>query len=240
MNEQTDNPTTETQRVLDENARRDREVDGERDAPWNPAEAFMREGRKRVAARMLHRYGVFPKVGDPVLEIGFGRLGWLADLLGWGLHCFDLHGIELDETRVEVARAAFSGADLRVGDAAAMAWADGSFKLVVASTVLTSILDNDVRQAVAEEIRRVLKPGGAVLWYDFRVDNPANPNVRGISRLELRTCCGEYNRHIRSVTLAPPIARRVAPVSWALATVLETIPFLRTHLLGVFVRKEDA
>jgi SAM-dependent methyltransferase len=240
VNEQIGKATEEAQRVLDENARRDREVDADRYAPWNPTEALMREGRRRVAARMLHRYGVFPKAGDPVLEIGFGRLGWLADLLGWGLRSFDLHGIELDETRVEVARASFSEADLRVGDAASMAWADGSFKLVVASTVFTSILDREVRQAVAEEIHRVLRPGGALLWYDFRVDNPANPNVRGISRLELRSLFKDFEHHVRSVTLAPPIARRVAPLSWALATTLETIPMLRTHLLGVMVRFDDA
>jgi ubiquinone/menaquinone biosynthesis C-methylase UbiE len=230
----------EAQRVLDENARREREIDSGLYAPWNPAEALMRESRRRVAARLLHRHGVFPRAGDPVLEIGFGRLGWLADLLGWGLRSFDLHGIELDEGRVKAARAAFSEADLRVGDAASMAFADSSFKLVVASTVFTSILDRDVRTAVSEEIRRVLRPRGAVLWYDFRVDNPANPNVKGISRLELRSLFRDFDRHIRSLTLAPPIARRVAPLSWSLATLLESVPLLRTHLLGVFVRRDDA
>lgn len=200
----------------------------------------MRDGRRRVAAGMLHRHGVFPQAGDPVLEIGFGRLGWLADLLGWGLRSFDLHGIELDEARVKSARASFSEADLRVGDASAMAFADASFNLVVASTVFTSILDRGVRQSVAEEIHRVLRPGRAVLWYDFRVDNPANPNVKGISRIELRALFNDFERHVRSVTLAPPIARRVAPVSWTLATMLEMIPFLRTHLLAVMIKKNDA
>ncbi len=226
--------------MLEENQRREREVDATRYAPWAAAELFMREGRRRTAARLLHRYGVFPKAGDPVLEIGYGRLGWLADLLGWGLRCFDLHGIELDRNRAEVARAAFPGADLRVGDAASMAWADGSFELVVASTVFTSILDPAVRNAVAAEAVRVLRPGGALLWYDFRVDNPANPNVRGIGRGELETLFPDLAHHVRSVTLAPPLARRVAPVSWALATALESIPMLRTHLLGVLVKKHDA
>lgn len=239
MSELDDKAASEARRVLEENARRDREVDADLYAPWNPAEALMREGRRRVAAQMLHRYGVFPSAGDPVLEIGFGRLGWLADLLGWGLRSFDLHGIELDESRVEIARASFSEADLRVGDAASMAFADGSFKLVVASTVFTSILDKEVRQAVVEEIHRVLKPGGALLWYDFRVDNPSNLNVKAISRLELRSLFKSFDRHVRSVTLAPPIARRIAPISWTLATALEAIPLLRTHLIGVLIKKDD-
>ncbi len=230
----------ESQRMLEENARRDCEVDSTRYAPWAPAELFMREGRRRAAARMLHRLRVFPEAGDPVLEVGYGRLGWLADLMGWGLRCFDLHGIELDTERAEVAQAAFPGADLRVGDAASMGWAAASFELVVASTVFTSILDEQVRRAVAEEICRVLRPGGALLWYDFRVDNPANPNVRGIGRGELNALFPELEHHVRSVTLAPPLARAVAPVSWTLATILERLPFVRSHLLGVLVKVSDA
>ena len=93
----------EARRILEENERRSREVDSDRYASWQPAEIFMREGRRRTAWRMLHRYGVFPRAGDRVLEVGYGSLGWLADLMGLGLRCFDLHGIELDSGRAEVA-----------------------------------------------------------------------------------------------------------------------------------------
>lgn len=240
MNEGPNPAAAEARRILEENERRAREVDGDRYAPWQPAELFMREGRRWTAWRMLHRYGVLPVAGDRVLEVGYGSLGWLADLLGLGLRCFDLHGIELDAGRAEAAKAAFPSADLRVGDAAEMPWADDMFKLVVVSTVLTSILDSEVRQAVADEVARVLEPGGAVLWYDFRVDNPANPNVRGISRGELKRLFPGMARHIRRVTLAPPLARQVAPVSWTAATLLESLPFLRTHILGVLVKPNDA
>ncbi len=202
-------------------------------ASWQPAELFMREGRRRTAWRLLHRCGVLPGAGDRVLEVGYGRLGWLADLMGLGLRCFDLHGIELDASRAEVAKAAFPSADLRVGDAAEMPWADDMFKLVVTSTVFTSILDPVVRRAVADEVARVLRPGGAVLWYDFRVDNPSNPNVRGIPHGELKQLFPGFSCRIRKVTLAPPLARRVVPVSWTAATLLECLPFLRTHILGV-------
>ncbi len=189
---------------------------------------------------MLHRYSVFPKNADPVLEIGYGHRGWLADMLGWGLRCSDLHGIELDGERAGVAQAAFPGADLRVGDAASMEWTDESFELVVASTVFTSILDDEVRRRVADEVTRVLRPGGALLWYDFRVDNPANPNVRGIAEEELKNLLPGFAHHLRTVTLAPPLARRVVPISWAVATLFECLPFLRTHILGVLVKPKDA
>jgi len=53
-------------------------------APWLPESLLVKSGRSRVAAMMLHRVGVFPKSGDPCLEVGFGWLGWLGTLLSWG------------------------------------------------------------------------------------------------------------------------------------------------------------
>jgi hypothetical protein len=41
---------------------------------------------------------------------------------------------------------------------------------------------------------------------------------------------------LRSVTLAPPLARAVVPVSPGAARLLERLPFLRTHLFGVVQR----
>ncbi len=228
----------EQERILAEYSRRDREVPPDLYAPWNPAEDLLRAGRRRVAAALLRRAGSFPVRGRPVLEIGYGRLGWLAELLGWGLAESDLHGIELDPDRAAFARDGFPAADLRVGDASELPWPAGTFQLVVTSTLLSSILDPCLRRAVAAEVVRVLSPGGALLWYDFRFDNPLNRQVRGIGRRELRTLFAGLDGPIRSVSLAPPIARRIAPWSHWLATTLESLPFLRTHLVACLCKPE--
>jgi SAM-dependent methyltransferase len=169
--------------------------------------------------------------------VGYGSLGWLADLLSWGLCQADLHGVELDAVRAAVAREALPGADLRVGDAAELPWPHGSFRLVIASTLFTSILDAEVRRNVADEIVRVLAPDGVLLWYDFAVDNPRNPNVRRVTRRELAALFPTLRGPIRSVTLVPFLARAVAPRSWTVATLLEAVPFLRTHLLAVLSKE---
>jgi hypothetical protein len=44
---------------------------------------------------------------------------------------------------------------------------------------------------------------------------------------------------IRPVTLAPPLARLLAPNSWTLATFLEAIPLLRTHLMAVLIKSRS-
>jgi ubiquinone/menaquinone biosynthesis C-methylase UbiE len=226
----------EQQRILAEYRRREREIDSSLYALWNPSASFNRAGRTRRATRLLAQCGVFPKRGDACLEIGFGTLGWLAEFLGWGLAESDLHGIELDPERAAVAREALPSADLRVGDASQLPWPDETFRLVAASTTFSSILDPGLRRVVAREAQRVLVRGGALLWYDLRMNNPRNPNVRGIGRREIRALFPALNGPIRSSTLAPPLARLIAPVSWPAATFLEALPFLRTHLVAVLVK----
>jgi ubiquinone/menaquinone biosynthesis C-methylase UbiE len=203
---------------------------------WQPAEILSRNTRARASATMLHDARVFPNLGDQCLEIGFGTLGWLGTLVSWGLRETDLHGVELDSLRAAKARETLPSADLRVGDATELPWDDRSFQLVVASTLFTSILDDRVREMVAKEITRVLAPGGALLWYDFAVNNPRNPHVRKVDRKELKHLFPQLKGTVRLITLAPPLARFIAPRSWVLATMLEAIPFLRTHLIAVLVK----
>ena len=236
MDSEADFIIRERQRIQAEYKRRGREVSHDRYAPWQPAEMLMREERKRVAAKMLHRAGVFPWRNSSCLEVGYGSLGWLGDLITWGVLEHNLSGIELDQDRAQLAHDILPTADLRTGDATALPWEDNSFHLVIASTVFTSVLNGDVRRLMAAEITRVLKPGGALLWYDFAMNNPANPNVRRVGREELHQLFPLLKGKVRSVTLAPPLARLVAPSSWTMAVLLEAVPLLRTHLLAVLVK----
>ena len=226
----------ERQRILAEYRRREREVDHRVYAPWNPSAIYTRAVRTRAAALELARRGVFPRRGDACLEIGYGSLGWLAELLAWGLREQDLSGIELDAERASIARESFPSADLRTGDASHLPWPDGRFRLVVASTLFSSILDPGFRRRVAAEAARVLAPGGALLWYDLRVNNPRNPNVRRIDRNELTALFPGFAGSIRTVTLAPPLARVLIPRGEWLARFLEAIPWTRSHLLAVLVK----
>jgi ubiquinone/menaquinone biosynthesis C-methylase UbiE len=227
----------ERQRVQAEYVRREREISPTVYAPWQPSELFMKTERKRVAARKLHEEGVFPKAGDKCVEVGFGSVGWLGELISWGVPETDICGIELDSVRAKRAQELLPLADLRVGDATVLPWKSGTFQIVISSTVFTSILDPDVRGIVAGEINRVLAPGGALLWYDFAVNNPSNPGVRRVDRSELKRLFPQLRGGIRSITLAPPLARFLAPRSWVLATLFEAIPLLRTHLLAVLVKR---
>jgi ubiquinone/menaquinone biosynthesis C-methylase UbiE len=229
---------SERRRIISEYRRRQREIPAGLYAPYSAAEIFMQTGRKRRAAALLRRAGLFPDADCQCLEVGFGSLGWLGDLINWRVRETSLHGIELDRERAERAIEILPKADLRIGDAATLPWANDSFQLVIASTVFTSILNTQVRHLVADEITRVLSPGGALLWYDFAVNNPRNSNVRKVDRKELGELFPLLKGSIKSLTLAPFLSRLLAPKAWPLAVLLEAVPLLHTHLMAVLVKEQ--
>jgi SAM-dependent methyltransferase len=182
----------------------------------------------------LRRENMFPLENRSVADIGCGSGRWLLEFAQW--EASDLHGIELDATRLQRAKERLPSADLQTGDARHLPWPDNSFDLVSHFTVFSSILSETVRKQIAAEMLRVTKPGGVVLWFDFRVNNPHNPNVRGVTAREIRELFPACDIRLRRVTLAPPLARAVVPVSWIAALILEKLPFLLTHYLGI-IRK---
>lgn len=168
-----------------------------------------------------------------VLEVGCGRGAWLQRLIGWGVDPHRLSGIDLLEDRIATAlRVCAPGTDARVATATALPYASATFDVVLQVTAFSSILDPGVRAAAAAEMRRVVRPGGAILWYDLRVDNPRNPDVRGIRRAELVRLFPGWRADLRAVTLAPPLARRVAAVAPGAARLLGGVPWLCTHYLA--------
>ena len=60
---------------------------------------------------------------------------------------------------------------------------------------------------------RVVRPGGLILWYDYHVNNPFNPDVRAVTARELSALFQDCDIERRRVTLAPPLARLVGPRS---------------------------
>jgi SAM-dependent methyltransferase len=226
----------EADRIRTEYARRRRDLP--RDLyGWNrQVNQFFYCQTFRACVDAFTQEGMFPLDGKRVADIGCGTGNWLLDFVKWGASPRDLCGIDLDESRLEHARTRLPEADIVLGDASTPPWPDASFDLVTQFTVFTSILDPDMKLGLAAEMLRILKPSGLILWYDFRVDNPANRNVRGVSRREIVTLFPGNKITLGSLTLAPPLARRIVPASWTAALLLERIPFLRTHYLAL-IRK---
>jgi SAM-dependent methyltransferase len=208
-------------------ARYARRGQGDRYSLLRPEVWQMWQERQRALLRLLAT-----RPGTPAdwraTEVGCGAGGNLLDLLRLGLQPAHLIGIELLPERLAAARAALpEGVRLLAGDASAAEVAPGSQDLVLQSTVFSSILDDALQQRVADAMWRWLKPGGAVVWYDFTVNNPRNPDVRGVPLARVRELFPQGRFTARRVTLAPPLARAF-PTAYA---VFNLIPWLRTHRL---------
>lgn len=200
---------------------------------WEPANLFIYQSRERAFVSLLARERGLPLTGRRILDVGCGNGAVLADLLALGAEAADLHGVDLLEDRVEAARRRLPACRIEVGDARALPYEDASFDLVLGFTLLSSVVDAEARRAVASEMLRVLKPGGLIVLYDFRL-NPTNRHVRPLKPEALTLLFARCRIQVWSVTLAPPVVRALVrlPGGWLACSALEMLPFLRTHFLA--------
>lgn len=189
--------------------------------------------RQRALLQLLARQGFTDLSELRVAEVGCGAGGNLLELLRLGFAPQHLQGLELLSERHAQARAALPAAtQVWLGDATDAPIASGSLDLVLQYTVFTSLLDEGFQQHLADAMWRWLRPGGAVLWYDFTFNNPRNADVRGVPLARVRQLFPQAQIEHCRVTLAPPLARAVCRVHPALYTVFNAVPLLRTHLLA--------
>jgi ubiquinone/menaquinone biosynthesis C-methylase UbiE len=227
---------SDTARIHAEYDRRARELPADYYAWSKPANLLLHEHALRSCIPLLHRASLFPLNGRRIADVGCGDGTWLLEFIQWGADPAALCGLDLRRERIDRARLRIPQADLQTGSASELPWPDGYFDLVSQFTVFTSILDPALKQAVAAEMLRVLRPGGAILWFDFRVNNPGNPHVRGVGAREIRSLFAGCDIQLVPALLAPPLGRLIAGRSWPLAELLHVLPFLRTHYAGL-IRK---
>jgi ubiquinone/menaquinone biosynthesis C-methylase UbiE len=199
----------------------------------------MMEGRERQVLNLLKNNGFANLKERNILEVGCGTGYWLRDFIKWGASPANITGVDLFPDRLEVARNLCPATlTLRCGNATELDFPDASFDMVLQATMFTSILDYDKKQNIAAQMIRVLKPGGLILWYDFHCNNPWNPDVRGVNKQEIYLLFPGCRIKLKRITLAPPISRWLAPYSFILCYLLELVPLLCTHYLGI-IRKQE-
>lgn len=198
---------------------------------FNPGHVFLAQQLERQFIRLLVRHRIVPLGDKRILDVGCGG-GWrLRDLVKYGAKGEHMHGIDLFEDAIAQARRINPGVDFRCGNAEALPFQSKSFDVVMQFVVFTSVLETDMKHNMAEEMLRVLKPDGLILWYDYFLSKPTNRDVRGIGKHEIKRLFPDCSFHFSKTTLAPPIGRALAPYSFLLCYLLEKLPFLRTYYL---------
>lgn len=166
-----------------------------------------------------------------ILDVGCGSGAFLRQLIEWGADPSRLMGTEFLQDRLDHARRhTAEGVRWHLGglDCAAT----DSVDLASAETVFSSILDRDLRRGLAAGMWRTIRPGGWCMVFDFRYNNPRNPNVRKVTQAELRRYWPAAQCHYRTLLLAPPIARRLAGLPYlATELLVAMLPPLRSHFI---------
>lgn len=210
---------------------------GGRYTHFNPGNLLLIQERERAILHALSEAGCFPISQKDILEVGCGSGYWLRQFIQWGADPTRIHGLELLPQRALAARHRCpAGVRILIGDGARAPLISETFDLVCQFTVFTSILDETMRRDLASEMLRLVRHDGLILWCDLRYNNPFNKDVAGIGAREIRRLFPGREIRLRSLTLAPFLARTLAPWSWWLCETLNLMPFLRTHLLGVISR----
>ena len=226
----------ETRAVAEAYARR---AAPDRYAMLQPDVWLSHQERQRAILRLLAALGWHELSQRRLFEVGCGAGGNLLDFLRMGFRPEHLGGIELLPERHAVARQVLpEGVSLRCGDALLAPVSEGSLDVVYQGTVFSSLLDQSFQQRLADTLWRWLRPGGGVLWYDMRVDNPRNPDVRGLPLARVAALFPQGRLRARRLTLAPPLARIVSRWHPAAYTLANALPLLRTHLL-IWIQKPE-
>ncbi|MGE0527256.1 MAG: class I SAM-dependent methyltransferase [Bdellovibrionales bacterium] len=164
------------------------------------------------------------------LEVGAGDGANLAGFLRLGVRPEHLYANELLPERAQRLSRLVHNGNIFIGDARLVPW--NSLDVIFQSMVFSSILDPAFRQELARSLWSRLSSRGLILWYDLRVDNPYNPDVKGLGFEEVCSLFPEATRtEFHRCTLVPPIGRRVGRLY-----PFVNLPFLRGHYVAALYK----
>ncbi len=226
------NLTEEELRIAAVYARRKQSIPGRRYCRLSAAHLCMVQELERELLRLFRRCSCDELSGRRILEIGCGTGNWLRTFIQWGARPENLYGVELLNERLDEARQLLPPTVVLVrGNAAHLDFSDEAMDMVAQFCVFSSILNSDIRRQVAQEMVRVLRPGGYIVSYDFHFDNPNNPDVSGLKRNDIVRLFPHCRADFCRLTVAPPLARALVRVSPKLYPITAAMKVLCTHYL---------
>lgn len=207
---------------------------------WDPANDGYRrmvEDRDRELLALVRRS--LPSSGGRVLDVGCGDGRLAAVVQQSGVELALWTGVDLGPSQVASASSTYPWASFVQASVHQLPLADGSFDVVIASMLFSSLPSSELEHAAVDEIRRVLVPNGWLVWYDLRYPSPGNSSVHAMSRIRLGKLFPGWHSELNSSTLLPPLARRLGHLDGAYSA-LHRLPILRSHLVGRLRSPESA
>ena len=116
-----------------------------------------------------------------VLEVGVGHGHELAKLSQLGIPTSHLCGIDLVLDRLVRASVTYPSIGFSQQDGTRLAFRDATFDIVCQFTCVMHAFSKELQLAICQEMNRVLKPGGIVVWWDIAP-------IKGRTSLLMRLC----------------------------------------------------
>ncbi|GJM26714.1 MAG: hypothetical protein DHS20C16_31290 [Phycisphaerae bacterium] len=202
----------------------------------------MMESRMRSYSEALSAADFIPLKQKRILDLGCANGGWLTKCCNrWGAEEHLCAGVDLreDVIRQWQIENPDSKMQIRCQSAHEIEFEDESFDLVHHSMMMSSVPDPDLSKAIANQMWRVLAPGGCIVSYDFWI-NPLNKKTVGVGVKQLNHWFPQARIVFRKkITFLPPLTRLLNKISQQIPVALERARIMNTHLL-VVLRKDSA
>jgi ubiquinone/menaquinone biosynthesis C-methylase UbiE len=207
----------------------------------NPSVLFQVLAQDAAMIRALRSVGLDPQAAQ-VLDVGCGDGASLWLLMRLGFEAGNLHGVDLLESRIADARAKHPLIHFDCADATRLPFDDGSFDLVMESTMFIHATDEELARRIAAEMIRVTKPGGTLLISDWRYAKPRNRHYKAVTSERLaglfETGVLTQFQHRYRGSLLPPVGRFFSKRSpWSYFAVQALFPFLSGHMVTVLKKQ---
>jgi ubiquinone/menaquinone biosynthesis C-methylase UbiE len=200
-------------------------------APFEEATVFHRTQQYQCMAALFRRLGRSSLEKMQILEVGCGSGRLLRACLDLGAAPKDLFGVDLRPDAIAQACELAPHLDFRLGDGINLPFNDNQFDLVMQFVCFSSVFLQPLRERLAGEMLRVLKPGGYVFWWDVATTvNRAAPE-----RLDPRCLfAGLQSREMRVALRPRPSAGLRLPkrIRW-LGRVLDVFAMPATHVAAL-------
>jgi SAM-dependent methyltransferase len=206
--------------------------DDRNDLLTNPGVLFQTLAFDRANIRALGKLNL-DRSKAKVLDVGCGTGSSILSLLRLGFDPANLSGIDLEQDRIDRALRQAPNVDFRCGDARQLQFADGTFDLVLESTMFVLMPDESLAREIAGEMIRVTRKGRYIMLVDWRYGKPGKAHYRGVSAARIRNLFDVGRRTrvtgVERGALIPPVGRFL---SRSLPSLYFTVQALVPPLVG--------
>lgn len=210
----------------------------------NPIGYYVRQRVRHCLIKMLNKHSLL-LADKNILDIGCGYGDWLrffAEIRGTSR---GLAGIDISSERIAKAKVINPGIEYTIGDALCLPFPEESFNMVTQFDTFEHFINKEILQKSANEITRVLKSNGFLLWFDLLPRHTSDSINRGYSLEEVKALFPKFdlidfkpifkklNLGFTTVSTAYELPR----FSLILTDLIEKIPLGKHNNLMVLMRK---